>query len=196
MGYEDLYEVSNRGRVRSVGRWVTDKTGRKHFFKGQILKPKRDKKGYLRVGLSCDGKQRLFSVHRLVAMAWLDNSEGKPEINHIDENKSNNDVFNLEWVTAKENANWGSRNKRAGDSMSKSVQALDPETGLVVMEFSSTMEAGRNGFDQSNISACCKGKRRRHHGLIWRFKPAFDYSRMLAIYDIALEQYRKKTKTA
>lgn len=195
-GYEGLYEVSNRGRIRSVDRWVTDEDGIKRFRKGKILKPGPDKKGYLHVGLGRNGKKRFFLVHRLVAMAWLDNSEGKPQINHIDEDKSNNDVSNLEWTTAKENTNWGTGCKRSAASRSKAVQALDPETGQVVMKYSSTMEAERNGFNSSNISACCLGKCRTHKGFAWRYKQAFDYSRMLAIYDIALEQYRKKTKTA
>ena len=168
-GYVGLYQVSTRGRVRSVGRWVNSKNGSKQFIKGRIMKPAR-LNGYLFVNLSRNGKKRRFSVHRLVAMAWLDNPEGKPEVNHLDENPGNPDVFNLSWASAKENANWGTRNKRSADSRSKTVQALDTETGFVVMEFPSTAEARRNGFNQACISECCQGKRRIHKGFFWRYK--------------------------
>lgn len=169
-GYEGIYQVSTRGRVRSVDRWVTYSDGSKHLHEGRILKPARNKNGYFRVDLCRNDKHRNFSIHRLVAMAWIDNSEEKPEINHIDEDKSNNDVYNLEWSTAKENSNFGTRNKRVADRLSKAVQAIDPKTGVVVMEFPSTAEAGRNGFLFRNISLCCLGKQRTHKGFIWRYK--------------------------
>lgn len=201
--FEGLYEVSNRGRVRSVDRWVIYKDGSKHFWKGQILKPRQNETtGYLQVNLCRDGKQRTFRIHRLVAEAWLDNPMGKPEVNHLDEDKTNNDVYNLEWSTAKENINFGTGNKRRAESQlngscSKPVQALDPKTGQVVLEFPSTAEAQRNGFVSGHISNCCQGKKwyNTHRGYRWRYKPASNYSRMLAIYDIALEQCRRKAKT-
>lgn len=173
--YEGLYQVSTRGRVRSVDRWVVHANS-KRFIKGQILKPQRDKGGYLRVDLHRNGKGRHFQVHRLVAMAWLDNPEGKPQVNHLDEDKTNADVFNLSYCTAKENLNWGTWKERMtasqlNGSKSKAVQAIDPETGLVVIGFPSTKEAGRNGFDQSHVAACCRGEERTHKGYIWRFKP-------------------------
>lgn len=180
-GYEGLYQVSTRGRVRSVDRWVTckdgSKTGSKRFRRGRILKTTRDKGGYLCLGLHHDGKIRTFKVHRLVAMAWIDNPENKPEVNHLDENPGNPDVFNLSWASRIENANWGTRNKRQAESMlngklSKPVQAIDPETGIVVKEFPSAKEAGRNGFCQTHVSACCRGEKKykTHRGLVWRYK--------------------------
>lgn len=178
-GYEGLYQVSTRGRVRSVDRWVIDTKGRKQFRKGRILKTTRNQWGYLSVGLHRNGKWRHYLVHRLVAETWLDNPEGKPQVNHLDEDKSksNNEVYNLSWSTAKENSNWGTRNKRIADSMlngkrSKAVQAIDPKTGQVVLEFPSTAEAQRKGFDSRHISACCRGEKKykSHKGLIWRYK--------------------------
>lgn len=175
-GYEGWYQVSTRGRVRSVGRWVTYPDGSKHFFEGRILKPRRTKGGYLFVMLYRNGKGREFYVHRLVAMAWIDNPENKPEVNHLDETKTN-DVYNLEWCTRKENVNWGTAIKRSAasqlnGSQSKAVEAIDPSTGQVVLEFPSTAEGGRNGFDSGAISACCLGKygHKTHHGYIWRYK--------------------------
>lgn len=171
-GYEGLYQVSTRGRVRSVDRWVIGKDGKKYLIKGKILKPLRNELGYLFVTLCRDGKPRNFKIHRLVAMAWLDNPEDKPEVNHLDENPSNNDVYNLAWSTRKENANWGTAIERMAASQSKPVMAVDPKTGQVVREFSSASEAQRNGFDKRHISACCRGKKSyiTHHGFVWRYK--------------------------
>ena len=173
-GYVGLYQVSTRGQVRGVDRWVIYKDGSKHFYKGRILKPKRDKKtGYLYVTLSRNNKQRKFYIHRMVAEVWLDNPEGKPEVNHRNEQKDMNFVENLSYCTRKENMAWGTGIERRSASRLKPVQALDVKTGQVVREFPSIKEAGRNGFHQSHISACCLGKYgyRTHKGYIWRFKP-------------------------
>ena len=169
-GFEGLYQVSTRGRVRSVDRWITYKDGSKRFIRGHVLKPVRNNCGYLRVWLSRNGKGRYVFIHRLVAETWLDNPENKPQINHLNEQKDMNDVFNLSYCTAKANVNWGTRNKRAADSQSKPVEAIDPKTGQVVFEFSSTQEAQRKGFSQRHVSACCLGNRKHHKGYMWRYK--------------------------
>lgn len=182
--FEGLYQVSTWGRIRSVDRWVIYKDGSKRFYKGRILKPARDENGYLLVVLSRDGKRRNFRVHRLVAEAFIPNPENKPEVNHLDENKENNYVSNLEWSTHKDNINWGTRNERHAASMlnasrsngrkpgrkPKPVQAINPSTGEVVLEFPSTREAERKGFNHGDISACCRGKVEQHKGLEWRYK--------------------------
>ena len=174
-GYEGLYQVSTRGRVRGVDRWVIGRDGKKRFFKGRILKPCRDKDGYLEVNLYLDGKLRTFKIHRMVAETFKPNPENKPQVFHRDEDKTNCSVENLSWASAKETANWGTRTKRSAasrlnGSCSKPVEAIDPKTGEVVLEFPSTKEAGRNGFNQGAVSACCLGKHRIHSGLEWRFK--------------------------
>ena len=90
-GYEGLYAVSTWGRVKRMSDDV-------------MLKPEETSKGYLRVDLYDEnGKRKHFKVHRLVAQAFIDNPEKKPQVNHIDGNKKNNSVTNLEWVTDKEN---------------------------------------------------------------------------------------------
>jgi len=97
-GYENLYEVSNLGNVRSLPRLK----GRA----GRVLKQERIVKSattYKRVSLCKEGKVKRFAVHRLVASAFLPNLENKPEVNHIDFNGSNNNLTNLEWCTRKEN---------------------------------------------------------------------------------------------
>lgn len=185
-GYEGFYEVSNRGRVRSVDRWVIGKDGKRYLFKGRILKPARNKWGYLCATLHRDGKARTFKVHRLVLEVWGDgNPEGKPQVNHLNEQKDMNFVENLSWATAKENVNWGTGIERQAashlnGSCSKPVLALDPNTGAVVLEFPSIQEAQRKGFNHGNISACCLGERRSHRGYCWRFKADYDQEKTWA----------------
>lgn len=169
-GFEGLYQVSTRGRVRSVDRWVTDKTGRKQFIKGKILKPRRTRHGYFLVTLCRDGKKLQVLVHRLVAETFIPNPENKPQVHHRNEQKDMNFVENLSWASAKENVNFGTGIKRRAASQSMPVEAIDPNTGEVLKEFPSMMEAERNGFSASKISKCCCGKRRHHRGLIWRYK--------------------------
>ena len=174
-GYEGIAQVSTRGQVKTVDRLVTRKDGRKCLWKGRILKPRRDKNGYLLITLSRNGKERTFKVHRMVAETWIDNPENKPEVNHRNEQKDMNFVENLSWASRKANVRWGtgierSAASRLNGSCSKPVEAIDPKTGEVVLEFPSTKEAGRNGFDSSRISKCCRGKTLSHKGFVWRYK--------------------------
>lgn len=96
----DNYEVSNLGRVRSIE--YIDNRG--YLRKSRMLKLIKDSKGYLRTSLTLKKKRKWYNVHRLVALAFIPNPENKPEVNHIDGNKENNCVNNLEWVTSSENA--------------------------------------------------------------------------------------------
>ena len=116
VGYEGLYEVSNMGNVRSLTRVVDfrDRAGNmnQRVIKGRVMKPQKQRTGYLHVGLSKDGKVTLFRVHRLGAVAFIDNPEGLYEVNHIDEDKTNNRVDNLEWCDHKYNNNYGSKPRR------------------------------------------------------------------------------------
>lgn len=171
--YEGLYQVSSMGRVKSLNY--------NHTNKERILKTGKDKYGYLFVYLYKDGKRKFHKVHRLVAQAFLDNPYNLPFINHKDECKTNNFVDNIEWCTAAYNINYGTRNAKAGKTISKTntngerskpVVAIDPETGKVVIEFPSTAEAGRNGFDYSAVGKCCRREKyyKTHKGFIWRYK--------------------------
>ena len=102
-GYEHLYQVSNYGRVKSVDRTETCKNGVIRFRKGMVLKPHQNYSGYLWVSFCKNDVRKKKKIHRLVAQCFLPNPEGKPQVNHIDGNKHNNHVNNLEWVTPKEN---------------------------------------------------------------------------------------------
>ena len=147
-GYDGFYQVSNKGNVRSVAR--KDSIGRKRG--GLILKPAYDRGGYLTVGLCKNGKSKTKNVHRLVAETFIPNTKGFLEVNHKDENKSNNRVENLEWCTREYNVNYGTRTEK----VCKKVRAVNIKTGDVVT-FNSTVEAGRKGYHCGVVSMACRG---------------------------------------
>lgn len=106
-GYEGYYQVSNFGNIKSLEKTIKNSGTFSGFYKTKerILKPRKnkDRNGYYELSLKKDGKEKRFKVHRLVACAFIDNPYNKPEVNHIDGDKSNNCFLNLEWVTSKEN---------------------------------------------------------------------------------------------
>lgn len=162
-GYEGLYRISSLGRIWSVKRAV-------------FMKPK-DTKDYLMVGLTKNKKQKWFSVHRLVARAFLDNPENKPEVNHLDENTFNNAANNLRWSTSKENANWGTRTARMTESLIKNrtskkrkVIQICVKTNEIVNEYQYVREAGRaTGFSYGSICDCLNGKLKTVGGYKWQY---------------------------
>ena len=169
LGYEGLYQVSNFGRVRSLDRIVKEKNGKNKFLKGKILKYILVYGGYMVVRLSKNGILKNYYVHRLVAQAFLDNPDNLPQVNHKDENPLNNVVSNLEWVSAKYNCNYGTRNERVAEKLSKTVLQYDLE-GNFIKEWKSIMECGRNGYIFTSVSKCCLGKQKTHKGYIWKYK--------------------------
>ena len=98
-GFEGMYEVSNLGRVKSCKRVRKSKAGSISQVQERMLKPKKDKNGYLEYALSKDGKLHYFRGHRLVALAFIPNPNHFPVINHKDEDVTNNQVSNLEWCS-------------------------------------------------------------------------------------------------
>ena len=151
VGYEGLYKVSDKGNVHSVERIIRGKK-----WGGITLKPRYARGGYIQVGLYEDGKVKNKYIHRLVAEAFIPNENNYLEINHKDENKTNNHVENLEWCTRRHNNNHGTRIERVVQKQSKKVRAVNVETGEVLI-FSSTNEAGRKGYNQSGVSQACRG---------------------------------------
>ena len=151
--YEGLYQVSNCGRIKSF-KWNKEK----------ILQPLIQSNGYYYVGLVKNNKRINYKIHRLVAEAFLPNPNNYKEVNHKDENKTNNIVSNLEWCDRKYNQNFGTRNEK----VSKKVYQYTLD-GEFVREWKSTAECGRNGFRQSSVSKCCLGKQKSHKGFIWSY---------------------------
>ena len=166
--YRDFtkYEVFENGQIWS-------------YKRNKWLKPTTTKNGYQQVHLSDnEGKMKCYFVHRIVWEAVT----GEPipegyEINHRSEVKTENMITNLELVSHKENMNYGTRNSRAAKARingvrSKAVGAY--RNGELVFTFPSTREAGRNGFDQRNVSKCCRNCYLRegnnvYKGYEWRF---------------------------
>lgn len=162
-GYEGLYEISNWGRVKSLN---YRKTGR-----AELMKLVKSKKGYLTVMLHKNGKYKKFFVHRLVASTFLENPDNLPFINHKDEDKKNNKVGNLEWCNNKYNSNYGTRNHKISSTntngkLSKPVLQFTL-SGYLIKEWVSMAECTRNGFQQSAVCRCCKGKQKSAYGFKW-----------------------------
>ena len=164
----EYYKVSNLGNVVSIDREI-----RNRLIKGQDIKLSNDRYGYAKVKFRNQGKFKNHSVHVLVATVFIDNPENKPQVNHIDGNKLNNNVDNLEWVTAQENSIHASNtglNDNAYAATSKPVNQLHKQTGELINEFSSIGEAAKcTGIAWQNIASVCKGNRKSAGGFAWRY---------------------------
>ena len=155
------YEISNLGRIKS---YKIDKVN------GRIMKPTKCTKGYLQLDLSLDGRKREhrvhLAVHRLVAKAFIPNPNNFPEVNHIDEDKTNNCVDNLEWCTGKYNCNYGTHIERIAEKTRKSIYSIDRDGNIEY--FCGVREAGRKlSKPYTSISAVLNGRRKTAHGRQW-----------------------------
>lgn len=150
------YEVYEDGRIWS-------------YKSKKFLKPQTVKGGYKQVCLyDNEGKPKLYLLHRVVYETF----SGSPipnnlQCNHISEDKTDCSFANINLLTPKENINWGSRTERFRKARSKQVGAF--KNGELIFTFKSTSEAGRNGFCQTNVAACCRGERKTHKGYEWRY---------------------------
>ena len=203
VGYEGLYEVSNLGNIRSL--W---------FGKKKTMKLRTDRDGYLLVNFYKDKKQTTYKVHRLVAELFIPNPENKPEIDHINTDKTDNTVWlnedgsinydktNLRWVTPKENRNnpltkkhisIGKFGKNRGKEhfASKPIIQFTKNNEFVKIWENAQVVAREWGlYSGSNIISCCRGILKTAYGFKWGY--ADDYERIpFKVFD--LELYRKKT---
>ena len=162
-GTNGMYQVSNLGNVKSFTR----------IKKGRLLKPGRYSNGYLFVHFAKDtdkkGERHSYLIHRLVAQAFLPNPDGLPQVNHKDENKTNNRVDNLEWCTHLYNQNYGTKNQRIGEknkiSNGKPVYCIELDRVLC-----SAAEAARFvGRNPTNVSVVCRGKEKSCAGYHWKY---------------------------
>lgn len=165
-GYEGLYQVSSFGRVKSFD--SIDKLDR--IRKGRVLKGIKDVKGYLLVNLYKNSIVSTKTIHRLVAQVFIPNPENKPQVNHIDENKTNNMVSNLEWSTSKENNNHGTRTDRMAKTQSIPIIATNLKTGKST-EFYGVSECARQlNLNRGNITSALKGRRKQTGGYTFKYK--------------------------
>jgi len=165
VGYEGLYEVSNLGRVKSLERKVNKLHGER-TVQERILKPLIKEDGYYRVELwkGCSGKK--YYIHRLVAQVFLSNPKNYPDVNHKDENKSNNNVENLEFCSTKYNNNYGTKNRRASLAQSKPIMCV--ETG-VIYQCKKDAEKHLGMNTKTHIIDCCNGKLQTCCGFHWKY---------------------------
>ena len=161
--YEGYYQVSNLGRVRSIDREIINQ-GALQPVKGRILKAGVRNK-YKSVILCMNGEVKNHSVHRLVAEAFVDNDDDFPVVNHIDENKLNNNSNNLEWCTQEQNLKKSSTNKSKGRKVGQYTLKGD-----LVKIWKNAHYTGQNSeFDGSLIRKCCTGRRNKHKGYLWKY---------------------------
>lgn len=163
IGYEDCYQISNYGRVKSLYNYKRNGTN--------ILKPKI-KNNYYQIGLRKNGTRKWYSIHRLVAQAFIPNPNNLPQVNHKDENKLNNNINNLEWCTASYNNTYGTRMEKVINKTGKPVIQFDLQ-GNFIKEYQSISQAAREmHISAGNIHSCCTNKPnyKKVKGFVWKFK--------------------------
>ena len=166
----DGYEVSNLGRVKS---YKCDKQN------GRIMKPYLDTKGYLQIDIQLDGRKREqryhLLVHRLVAKAFIPNPTDLPQVNHKDEDKTNNCVDNLEWCTNLYNARYGTKSERVAQKCRKPVYSVDPDGNIEEFDgvrIAARAMTGNQRASGSDIKCVIDGRRKTAFGRKWFYKTA------------------------
>lgn len=176
--YENSYAVSNYGRVLSLGRYRKTRDGGKTWVLPRILKEKTTRLGYKQVALFRDNTSKYYSVHRLVALAFIPNPFDLPQVDHIDGNKANNNVNNLHWCTAKENmqnpiTKQVVKNTHFGHAP---IPVVSLNGNTIVKKYSSATDATKDGFKRDSICSVCTGRRKTHYGLKWMYLSDYEKS--------------------
>jgi hypothetical protein len=159
----DWYEVSNYGRVRSIDRTIVDSWGRVYHKKGQLIKNTiqigDDNYRQVMVHLRYKGKDYRLIVARLVAKVFIPNPNNYPQVNHKDEDSTNNYVENLEWCTAKYNINYGDYLKRRSKSKSRPIDVYDSNNNYIETLESGVAVSKKYNMSRGYISQSCKDGR-------------------------------------
>ena len=162
-GYEGLYEISNLGNVKSLR-------------SGKILKKSKNNVGYEIISLNKNKTRKSHLIHRLVALAFIPNPLGLPEINHKDEDKTNNNVENLEWCTRSYNLNYGGYSERMSKTLlqnnphRKRVACYNKDTGELIKTYDSITEAALDiDVSYNALDACLRGITKTCRKMTWKF---------------------------
>lgn len=186
VGYEDLYLVSNYGRVVFKTRFHNNGNGG-YIRPPKLVRPMRSKNGYLQARLWRDNKEQKKYIHRLVGEAFLPNPNNYPQIDHIDADRTNNNVTNLRWCTPTQNHLNPITRKRNSISKighptliatySKPVVRINPSNPDDIKIYESpTFAKKTEGFNQGHISAVCRGERKQHRGYKWMWLSDYEAS--------------------
>tara|TARA_R110000772_G_scaffold227233_1_gene337945 strand:+ start:332 stop:898 length:567 start_codon:yes stop_codon:yes gene_type:complete len=170
----------NKSNVKGFPNYTVTKLGSVINKHNKVMRGEVSIHGYKRVRLSSKGSSKKFSVHRLVALAFIDNPLNKPQVNHINGNKTDNRVDNLEWCTASENEihsyrvlgkippSTAFKKGCRQECLIKSIYQYGMD-GELIKAWDSLSDAQRSGFQQANITKCAQGKRRTHKGFLWSY---------------------------
>lgn len=161
-GYEGMYQISNRGRIKSFREWKRASCPKEYF-----LKPSPNNRGYLNVTLYKSGTKKKYLVHRLVAEAFIPNPQNLPHINHIDENTKNNAAENLEWCTPQYNNCYGTARFRTMLTTGKPVEQRLINGQLLATYVSTSIAEDITGISRKEIAACIRGQLHTAGGFVW-----------------------------
>ena len=174
-GYEGLYQVSNLGRVRSLGRTIQRRTRwgtmAPYRVEGRMLKILSASYNACYVHLfDMNGKSTNHTVHRLVAKAFIPNPNNLSDVNHKDENRTNNNVENLEWMSHVDNCNYGTRNERLSEKLGKPVEQLTLDGHHFAFYQSASDASRQTGIGRKNINECLYLRSKSAGGYRWKYK--------------------------
>ena len=171
--YEGYYQGSSFGRIRSISRVISNNRGSTTRLRGCIIKQVKTNRGRMVVGLTKNGKHKLYFVSRLIYSAFYGAIPNGMQVNHIDENLGNNSIWNLNLMTPSENVNWGTRNERVAKKKSKPVYQYSLDGSLIKIWESTRQIEKELGYKHQSIGKCCNKAARYNtaYGYKWSYSP-------------------------